>query len=231
MKKLLLLASFALSLILPVGSAIAADMDEPLPPPPPPVAELRPASYDWSGAYVGVWGGVACIDGILRDNTAARSYINAGCGGKGGVLAGYNYQMDDIVMGVEADWGASGKVVHNIDPTADFSFAMNSIATVRGRLGYAFDDTLLFLTAGGAWATGDVNGIVSTLPNHIHGNHYGWTIGGGFEHAVTDTIRLKMDYLYTQMNDVHYTGGCGACNVNVDWGGEHEVRVGAIWSF
>ncbi len=231
MKKHLLLASFALSAFLPVASALAADMDQPLPPPPPPpVTELRAATYDWSGAYVGGWVGNACIDGTLRDNTAGVNYLNAGCGFKGGVLAGYNHQIEDIVFGVEGDWGMSNKIVHNIDPTADFSYQLNSIATLRGRVGYAFDDTLLFATAGGAWAQGDVNGIVSGTPNHIKGNHFGWTIGGGVEHAVTDHLRVKLDYLYTHLNDVHYDGTC-ACDVNVNWGGEHEVRLGAIWAF
>jgi outer membrane immunogenic protein len=231
MKKYLLLASFAFTILSPIATAFAADMDEPLPPPPPPVTELRPASYDWTGAYVGAWGGLACIDGNLHDNTTATNYLNAGCGAKGGVLAGYNYQMDDMVFGVEADWGMTDKVVYNTDPTADFSFAMNNIATARGRFGYAFDDTLLFVTAGAAWATGDVDGIISATPDHIKGSHFGWTIGGGVEHAVTDTIRLKMDYLYTQLNTAHYSGACGTCDVDVDWGGEHEVRLGAIWSF
>jgi outer membrane immunogenic protein len=232
MKKHLLLASLAVSAFLPVASSLAADLDMPLPPPPPPpVAELRSATYDWSGAYVGGWIGNACIDGTLRDNTAATDYLNAGCGFKGGVLAGYNHQIEDIVFGVEGDWGMSNKIVHNIDPTADFSYQLNSIATLRGRMGYAFDDTLLFLTAGGAWAQGDVNGIVSATPSHLKGNHFGWTIGGGVEHAVTDNFRVKLDYLYTRMNNVHYSGGCGACDINVNWGGEHEVRLGAIWAF
>ena len=72
MKKHLLLASLALSAFLPVASSLAADLDMPLPPPPPPppVTELRSATYDWSGAYVGGWIGNACIDGTLRDNIA-----------------------------------------------------------------------------------------------------------------------------------------------------------------
>lgn len=231
MKLHLLLASLALSAFLPVASSLAADMDEPLPPPPPPVTELRSATYDWSGAYIGGWVGNACIDGILHDNTTSTNYLNAGCGFKGGVLVGYNHQIDDIVFGAEADWGMSNKIVHNIDPTADFSFQLNSIATFRGRVGYAFDDTMLFLTGGGAYAQGEINGIVSATPNALKGGHYGWTIGAGMEHAVTDSFRLKLDYLYTRMNTVHYTGGCGACDVDVEWGGEHEVRLGAIWAF
>jgi outer membrane immunogenic protein len=229
MKKHFFLLSFALSAFLPAASALAADMD--LPPPPPPVEELRPATYDWSGAYVGAWVGNACIDGTLVDNTAATSFVNAGCGFKGGVLAGYNHQIDNIVLGVEGDWGMSNNIVRNPYGTADYTFALKNIATLRGRVGYAIDDTMLFLTAGGAWAQGDLDGIVSATPDHIKSNHYGWAVGGGVEHALTDTVRIKLDYLYTHMNDAHYSSPCATCDVDVKWGGEHEVRLGAIWAF
>ncbi|MDE2447227.1 MAG: outer membrane beta-barrel protein, partial [Alphaproteobacteria bacterium] len=149
MKKFLLLSSLALSAIIPTAAAIAADLD--LPPPPPPVEQLRPATYDWTGFYAGGWVGTACIDGTLTDVTNAKTYLNAGCGYKGGIMAGYNHQIDNIVFGVEGDWGMSNDIVHNIDPTADFRFKLDSIATIRGRLGYAMDDTLFYITAGGAY--------------------------------------------------------------------------------
>jgi outer membrane immunogenic protein len=232
MKKHLFLLAFAVSAILPATTALAADLE----PPPPPVEQLRPATYDWSGGYVGGWVGNACIDGTLHDYTAAAAlqladYVNAGCGFKGGVLAGYNHQIDNVVLGIEADWGKSRNIVTNPYGTADYTFALNNIVTVRGRVGYAIDDTMLFLTAGGAWAQGDLDGIVNVIPDHIKANHYGWTIGGGVEHALTDTLRIKMDYLYTHMNTANYSTPCGVCDVDINWGGEHEVRLGAIWAF
>ena len=228
MKKHLFLLAFAISALIPAATALAADLD----PPPPPVEQLRPASYDWTGLYIGGWIGAACIDGTLTDNTGGgANYLNAGCGGKGGILGGYNYQVNDFVMGVEADWGRSGSIVENNDPAADFSFTLDNIATLRARFGVAFDDTLLFVTGGGAWATGDLDGIISGTPNNITANHYGWTIGAGIEHAVTENFRVKMDYLYTKLNDANYTDGGGCCDVDVHWGDEHEVRVGAIFAF
>jgi outer membrane immunogenic protein len=227
MKKFLLLSSLALSVLLPAASALAADMD--LPPPPPPVEELRPATYDWSGAYVGAWVGNACIDGTLTDNTGGNSYVNAGCGIKGGVMAGYNHQIDQMVFGIEGDWGMSNNIVNNPYGTADYTFALDNIVTVRGRMGYAIDDTMLFLTAGGAWAQGDLDGIVSPIPDHLKSSHFGWTVGGGVEHALTDSLRIRLDYLYTHLNTANYSAAC--CNVDINWGGEHEVRLGAIWAF
>ncbi len=208
------------------GVSIAADYE-----PPPPVDDLRPATYDWSGMYVGAWAGVACVDGRLNDigGTPGGLFEMSGCGGKGGVLAGYNHQFQDFVLGVEGDWGITDKVATNEDAFGDFSFSMNSIATLRARAGWALDDTLLFVTAGGAYARGDIDGIVAAVPDHIKADHWGWTIGGGIEHAVTDNFRLRLDYLYTQLGSENYNSAC--CELNVDPGSEHEVRLHAIWAF
>jgi outer membrane immunogenic protein len=218
--KLALLAS-----VLVPSLAMAADYE-----PPPPVDGLRPASYDWTGIYVGLWGGNACIDGTADDGNAP--FLLAGCGVKGGVSAGYNYQIRDWVMGIEADYGFGGRIAENKDPAASINYNLNSIGTVRGRLGYAFDDTLIFVTAGGAFAEGQLSGLAgaSSVEFKKKQNHVGWTVGGGIEHAITDNVRIRLDYLYTEMNKKVYHP-CGACDVDVDWGGEHEVRLGAVWAF
>ncbi|MEO6609764.1 MAG: outer membrane beta-barrel protein [Aestuariivirga sp.] len=228
MKKLLLISTVLASFIQPGSIATAADLD----PPPPPVDHLRPATYDWSGGYVGGWVGTACIDGTLTDNVPSPvTFENAGCGFKGGVLVGYNHQMDNIVFGIEGDWGMSNSIVTNNEAGADYTYGLDSIATLRGRVGYAMDDTLFFVTAGGAWARGDLNSITSGTADHLKSDHFGWTIGGGIEHAVTDRFRVKLDYLYTILGDGHYGTPCGACDVDVHWGTEQEVRLGMIYAF
>ncbi len=227
MSKTLLPILLATSALLGATVARAAD----LPPPPPPVDDLRGASYDWTGLYVGAWAGTACVDGELTDNSSAGTpdYEMSGCGGKGGLLAGYNHQFENFVLGVEGDWGMSSNIATNDDPTGDFAFSMNSIATLRGRVGYAFDDTLLYVTGGGAYMNGNIDGIISPVPDNIKGDHWGWTVGGGMEHAITDNFRLRLDYLYTHFTASTYDETC--CNIDVDAKGEHEIRVGAVWAF
>lgn len=191
---------------------------------------------------MGAWVGSACIDGHLHDNTQAAAILagtstlpadfkNAGCGFKGGMVVGYNHQIDDIVMGVEADWGKSNAIVRNDDAGANYTFTLDSIATLRGRVGYAFDDTMIFLTGGGAWARGDLNSTVGGPADHLQQDHFGWTVGAGMEHAVTDSVRLRFDYLYTQLADGNYSAPCGACNVDIKWGHEHEARAALLWAF
>ncbi len=106
--------------------------------PPPPVDELRPATYDWSGLYVGAWTGNACFGGgYLVDG--ANQFELDGCSMKAGIEGGYNYQIQDWVLGVEVDYGwSTGKFqkdYHPIDVGDDFTF--NSIGTARAKLGYA----------------------------------------------------------------------------------------------
>ena len=227
MKKLLLSTVLTISAFMATGSAFAADLDIP----PPPVEELRPATYDWTGIYVGGWAGVACADAELIDNGGAGStnYEMSGCGYKGGVMAGYNHQFNDWVMGMEVDWGMSGSIATNEEAGADFSFGFDHLVTARARAGYAFDDTLLFLTGGAAWARGDIDGIIAATPDHIRANQWGWVVGGGMEHAITDQFRIRLDYLFTKFNGASYSENC--CDLDTEWNGEHEVRLGAIWAF
>jgi outer membrane immunogenic protein len=221
--KIPLLASVFL---LSATSAYAADYE-----PPPPVDDLRPASYDWSGLYVGAWVGNGCLDESTLDDGTTPLELD-GCGFKGGVSAGYNHQIQDWVLGVEVDYGLGSTIEHDYDPTAsgdDFSF--NSLGTARMRFGYAFDDTLLFITGGGAYLNAELTGQARVGQRFkVDEDVFGWTIGGGIEHAVTDNFRLRLDYLYTQFSDVTYHP-CPVCNVDTDFGGEHEVRIGGVWAF
>jgi outer membrane immunogenic protein len=231
MHKLFLRLALITAAFVPAASALAADLD--VPPPPPPVEELRSATYDWTGAYVGALIGTSCIDGALYDNTSSTHWEMSGCGLKGGALVGYNHQFDNYVVGVEADWSRTNDVVKNTDATADFAFGLNHEVTMRGRFGYAADDTLFFITGGAAFAQGNLDGIVSADPNNITGKHWGWTVGGGVEHAFTDQFRLKLDYLYTKYSgDKYYSTSCATtCDVDIKKFGNHEVRLGAIWAF
>jgi len=223
-KQLLALALFA-AVFVPSAATFAADLDVP----PPPVEELRPASYDWSGFYVGGWVGATCIDGELTDNGGPTDWEMSGCGWKGGLLGGYNYQFDQWVVGLEGDWGMTSDIATNEEAGGDFAFAMDHIVTFRGRWGVAFDETLLFATGGLAWAKADLDAIIAATPDHIKGNHWGWTLGGGIEHALTDQFRIKLDYLFTRFSGDSYVDGC--CDVTVHDFDDHEVRLGAIWAF
>ena len=103
------------------------------------------------------------------------------------------------VVGAEADLGTSTAMTYNTDPGADFKFNMNYIATFRGRAGYAMDRTLLYVTAGGAYAQGNINGINFPVPNNLHADSWGWSVGAGV--AIMVAIGLVLLFLLTQATD------------------------------
>jgi outer membrane immunogenic protein len=181
---------------------------------PAPVA-AAPEVFNWTGFYVGVHGGVAAGDFKYPLSINSEEFGTSGelkqdaSGGFGGAQIGYNWQFNpNWVVGVEADIAAAsyeGKISGNI---AGASFSAGSevewFGTVRGRIGYALDNLLLYGTGG--FAYGDVKSEISAnIPNTPGFNastsdtQYGWTAGAGFEYGITKNITLKTEYLYVDL--------------------------------
>jgi outer membrane immunogenic protein len=221
-KALILVAAFA---SLPLAVASAADMplaDMPLK---APLAPVPYASYNWTGFYAGVeagpsWGSeqVTRVDGgVAFPNGFTDSPVNLS-GFLGGVYAGYNYQINQFVFGVDGDYTWADLTGSGSDASplvagsvAHENVTVNWIATVTGRLGYAVNDWLLFVKGGGAWAGwssgGDrtlASGAV-TDSSSSSDNRDGWTVGGGFEYAFLPHASLKLEYDYVGLNTASYS--------------------------
>ncbi|KMO40820.1 outer membrane protein, partial [Methylobacterium aquaticum] len=91
---------------------------------------------------------------------------------------------------------------------------------VRGRLGYAFDRTLVYATGGFAYGAG--GGRDFGLPNRSSDDFQtGWTVGGGVEYALptdsflnffrSNAVTVKVEGLYVNM-DRGGLGGAFAVN-------------------
>jgi outer membrane immunogenic protein len=235
MKKLLLGLAFAAVFALPASSALAADL-----PPPPPMDDLRPATYDWSGAYVGAFASAIAIDGHYDATALCGCGPNdpemSGIGYGGGVLAGLNYQIDNFVLGIEGDWAFGGEVATNDDPAEATFLNFNNIATLRARAGWAHDNTLLYVTGGAAAVDTEFGGLVGPLAEDISESKwiYGWTAGAGIEHAFTDNLRGRLEYLYVGLPDEDYTliasDGSGG-TVSQMYNDIHMVRAGLTYNF
>jgi outer membrane immunogenic protein len=138
--------------------ALAADLPSPV----QPVAPVAYApSFSWTGFYVG--GELGWI-GTNPEYTAGAVLlgtpfvVSAATGKDGisyGVLAGYNYQVGNVVLGIEGDF--EGWTVGKIRYTAitgDFLTAHSKWGgSVRGRLGYAADRVLLYISGGAAFVS------------------------------------------------------------------------------
>jgi len=146
-------------------------------------------AYNWNGVYVGVnlgyqWGKVTNWAGGSPD------------GVMGGGQAGYNWQFNQFVLGLEADLQGSAAE----DTFAPRKFANPWFGTVRGRAGYAMNNVLIYLTGGLAYGGGRIElaGISETQ------THLGWTLGGGVEVGLTPNWTAKAEYLYVRLDDRSY---------------------------
>jgi outer membrane immunogenic protein len=209
------------------GAAAAADLYRPAPRPYYKVPAYVPA-YTWSGFYIGVNGGW----GFGRSNwdsvTAPTGDFDVSGGVVGGTL-GYNYQYQQAVFGVEGDvdWSSiKGTTFTNCVPGCE---TRNSwLATVRGRLGYAADRFMPYITGGGAF--GNVQANIPGFPGASN-DRAGWTVGGGIEAALAGHWTAKVEYLYVDLGKFDCGTACGATAPdNVDFR-THLLRGGINYRF
>src|SRR5581483_5741775 len=173
------------------GTAAAADLARPAPAPYYKAPVMAPA-FSWTGFYVGLNGG----GGFGRSAWDSTGSFNTSGGVIGGTV-GYNYQVGQAVLGVEGDidWADISGTTNNACglgcKTSD-----SWLATVRGRLGYAADRFMPYITGG--LALGDVK---ATTPGFAgaSSDRAGWTLGAGLEFAVAQNWSLKAEYLYVDL--------------------------------
>jgi outer membrane immunogenic protein len=88
---------------------------------------------------------------------------------------------------------------------------LNSLTTLRGRLGFAWDRTLLYATAGWAWSGFEVTTANSNnggvLPVRIVTDHVtapGWTVGGGLEMSLWSNWTGKIEYQFVHSDTITF---------------------------
>jgi outer membrane immunogenic protein len=239
MKRILLSLAISTAASLPAASALAADLDAP----PPPVEDLRPATYDWTGPYAGLSvSGITEVGhySVVCPTTCPAAYDPemSGHGVAFDVHAGWNYQIDQIVLGLEGNWAFGGKVAQNREPAEMTEMNFKHIGQIRARLGMAFDDTLVYAVGGAAF----VNTEFSTS-DYPTGSGYsasdkkwvtGFVVGGGIEHAFTDRISARLEYTYMGLPDTEfalYNPAYGTATVNHNFEGVHAVTLGVSYNF
>ena len=202
MKKILL-SSVAL-IALAGSSASAADLPRKAPPP----VVAAPLPFSWSGFYIGGHIGGAKVERCLE-------LLNVeGCvdrtGWLGGGQIGYNWQAGQVVFGVEfsgsfADLG--GEVNAGVLPGGHF-FELDgkSLLMLTGRLGWAADRALFYVTGGAASARANVDfhtplagGVI--LSREVSFTRTGWTVGIGAEYAFTPNWSFAAQYNWIDLGD------------------------------
>jgi outer membrane immunogenic protein len=219
MIKNILLAGTALATLVS-GSAMAADL-RPARAPIYTKAPMAPA-FSWTGCYVGGNAG-----GLWSNETwsvattgAAQSTQNI-TGGLAGGQIGCNYQVSTWVFGIQGDYdwaNASGSTADAAFVGATDQSNVNSLASVTGRVGYAWDRFLGYVKGGGAWVKDGYSvttaaGLVASAGE----TRNGWTLGVGGEYAFTDWLSGFAEYDYYNFGTTTdtFVGTVGTATSNI----------------
>jgi outer membrane immunogenic protein len=231
MRKILLAGVGLATLAAP---AMAADM-----PVKAPILKAPPPAFSWNGWYLGVnaggvWGNAdftwaANPAGFVPNPGEANAVSVAGTntlkssGFIGGGQIGYNYQLQNILFGLEGDiqyTGLSTSLTNGPIGSAILvpaitvltqSYSSNWLSTVRGRIGIANGSWLLYGTAGAAIANVSFNDFVLYINSGtnetgaISQTRVGWTAGVGAEWAFSGNWSGKLEYLHVDLGSLTST--------------------------
>jgi outer membrane immunogenic protein len=196
------------------------------------------AGYDWGGGSNLDPGASGVQTGVFLDGPAQLAAQLAGLaplglntkGSLGGGQLGYNWQAGALVWGIETDFdgthisGSATRVSNNpvigfpplsVQTLLSGSQSLDTLGTLRGRIGWTPIDRNLFYATGGL-AYGHASSSISTSQLEFLGDTFtsssgtvaktlsGWTIGGGWEWALTADWSIKTEYLYYDLETLHY---------------------------
>lgn len=219
----LLGAISVLSLLIaaPLSMAKAAEMPVKAPPAPAPAP-----IYNWTGFYIGAEAGGTWATEQVTNITGGTAFP-AGTVGRavdlsgplGGFYGGANYEFyNHIVIGIDGDYTWANLVGLRSDVStvngnlAEHTDHVDWIATVTGRLGYAWNNWLLFAKGGAAWAgwTGNTTeynaaNTVALVAGSSSSTRNGWTAGGGVEYGLTPYLTVKAEYDYVSFDTSNFT--------------------------
>jgi outer membrane immunogenic protein len=161
-------------------------------------APPQPAVYNWQGFYLGghigyIWSRTDVFDtGVLIESGAKTN------GWVGGLLAGYNWQANNIVFGLEGDFGWSNAHGHGLAQVVvnPNSYDIDWTGHLRGRIGIVPGSApLLVFVAGGAafsrfvFTDGETGESSATT-------YTGASLGAGLDFAATNQILLRAEWLH-----------------------------------
>jgi outer membrane immunogenic protein len=173
-----------------------------------------PDTINWRGFYIGGHAGIATGDtqGDVTGLTTTDFNLN---GGLYGGQVGYNWQRGFAVLGIEGSWSQStiqGNTACLI--VFDCKRDVDWVATLTGRVGMAFNHTLLYGMAGVAWGDVNTNVSIAGVPL-LNGSesHAGWVAGFGMEQMLLARISFCVEYAHIDLgsedHQLSFVGGGG----------------------
>ncbi len=245
-----LLGAIAAIAALAAGPAVAADMGL------PPVYKAPPVNWSWTGFYAGLnaGGGIATGEYLDPCFTCADIKVQPLVGTIGGQL-GYNWQWQALVAGLEGDlnWVSANKSIPNAlddgNRYAGFAnFKMDAFGSIRGRMGLAYENAMVYVTGGPAFGHFNQNvqlgNFFNSAPNLTATDnswHAGIAAGAGVEVMMTNNWSFRGEFLALMFQDANsnYVNNAGVptnCSNGVSCGINFTntievVRLGVNYKF
>lgn len=257
MHRILLTTASALTVMLVINGAKAAEVA--VFSAPALVTGQAPAPT-WAGPYVGIHGGYGrpYFTGFWDnpeysegcpcwyDDGGAVDFL-AAPGVLGGVHAGFNFQRNALVLGIEVDASVArlGTEGHFLDPndgtleTSGHAFlSVDLLASVRARLGVAMGNIMPYVTVGVGYIGAEFGANTSdshpVTTNTVDLSGFGLVLGGGAEWRANDRISLRAEFLHYRANVVQDVRGLGDGNTEpenvVTFNGVSTLRLGMSFS-
>lgn len=199
------------SVVLSLGSAMAADL--------PPLYKARPAvaAYNWNGFYVGAHIGGAWEHRDFSQTTTVGPLVESGSltssSVSGGGQIGYNWAINNFLLGLEADVSGTGlnastQTFNLVGASPGWNQKTDFFGTARGRVGLISDNWLFYGTGGLAWADDQFTrtqltaGGGSPPAGFVASNNatrIGWAAGAGIEWGFAANWSAKLEYLYMNL--------------------------------
>jgi outer membrane immunogenic protein len=204
--------------LLSTVCALGADMGVPI------VIPSATPPFTWTGCYAGGQAGggfgqkdlndsvgiVSSLSGFTSANLNIRGYMLGG-------QIGCDYQFrPSWVVGIEG--AATGGNIHGstsvatpalLGDSANFRETTDLLTSITGRIGYAWNNWLLYAKGGAAWASDrySASDVLATYDFEGSETRFGWTAGAGVEWAFSDiwSVRLEYDYYGFGTRSVNFT--------------------------
>jgi outer membrane immunogenic protein len=216
MKRFLIGCTGLMILAVTLSSAFAADSSP---------------GYQWTGFYLGINGGGGW--GKSRHDFEAAGTTTEDfriSGSTAGGTLGANLQAGGLLLGLEGDMNWSDIGGSESCPNPNFTCRTRNkwLATARGRVGYAIDRFLPYITAGAAF--GQVRANIPDFGS-TRKTETGFALGSGVEAGIVGGLSAKLEYLYVDLGKFNCGLSCTATGVDDVKFKTHLVRVGLNYRF
>jgi outer membrane immunogenic protein len=197
-------------------------------------AEKSPA---WTGIYVGASVGYGATKSELGADVAGMGNLLAidglgTSGGSAGLKVGADLRVQQFLVGAFADWthhDQEWSISSGLIPGGTLaSLKLEDSWTIGGRAGVIVGNSLVYGLVGYTTLhTSDVE--IPVVPAALAMSDLkGWTLGGGIDLALTDSIFLGAEYRFTQFDKQDWNLGGASLWMEPEM---HEARASLTYKF